>query len=96
MRFSDLSFIETSKPNGIQARVYFGDYELSVIKNEMSYGNKQGLYEIGVWKGDNQVELPGITAEGDTVRGWLTADDVSGIMMKMATITGSETTQGEK
>lgn len=90
MQFTDLDFRETSKPDGIQARVYFGDYELSIIKNEMSYGNQQGKYEIGVFNDVDAVELPGITEEGDTVKGWLTEDDVSGIMMKMKTITGVE------
>jgi hypothetical protein len=86
MQFSDLSFRETSKPDGIQARVYFDDYELSVIKNEMSYGGSQGLYEIAVYMDDEQVELPGVTAEGDTVRGYLTEEDVNLIMYKMQLI----------
>ena len=33
------------------------------------------------------VELPGIT-EGDTVKGWLSEDDVTGILLKMVTISG--------
>ena len=43
----------------------------------------QGLYEIAVYMGDNQMELHGVTAEGDTVRGYLTEDDVDLIMYKI-------------
>ena len=41
----------------------------SVIKNNMSYGGKQGLYEIGVFYEEALVEVPGITEKGDSVRG---------------------------
>jgi hypothetical protein len=34
------------------------------------------------------VELPGITQEGDTVKGWLTKDDVNIIIQKMITVSG--------
>lgn len=86
MRFQDLTFKDTEFPKGIQAILSYGDYELSIVKNESSYGNKQGLYEIAVFKGDDQVELPGITQEGDTVKGWLSEEDVNGIMVKMHTM----------
>jgi hypothetical protein len=49
-----------------------------------------GLYEIGVFKGDDMVELPGITEDGDTVKGFLTEESVSGIMTKMISISGSD------
>ena len=32
--------------------------------------------------------MPGITAEGDTVKGFLTEEDVNGILKKMYLITG--------
>jgi len=73
---------------GFGASVEYGDYELSIIKNEMSYGGSQGLYEIAVYMDDEQVELPGVTAEGDTVRGYLTEEDVNLIMYKMQLISG--------
>jgi hypothetical protein len=88
MRFENLVFKKTTMPNGIQSVVQFGDYELSVVKNDMSYGNEQGKYEIAVFNDVNQVELPGITDEGNTVKGWLTEQEVSAIMTKMFTITG--------
>jgi len=34
------------------------------------------LYEIAVFKDEDQVEMPGITEEGDTVKGFLKESDV--------------------
>jgi hypothetical protein len=88
MTFNDITFNETLIPKGIQAKVRFGGYDLSIIQNEVSYGGRQGLYEIAVFKGDGQVEMPGITEEGDTVKGFLTESDVESILKKMYTVTG--------
>ena len=87
MKLSDFELMKTHSPNGVQTLLDFGKYELSIVCNEMSYGNKQGLYEIAVFEDMDQVELPGITAEGDTVKGWLTEKDVDTIIKKMHTIT---------
>lgn len=88
MKLSDFEMMETTSPNGVQVILRFGDkYDLSIVQNEMSYGNKQGLYEIAVFEDMNQVELPGITAEGDTVKGWLTESDVDSIIKKLYTVT---------
>ena len=56
------------------------------MRHSGSYGNSNGLYEIGVFKGDEMVEMPYITEEGDTVKGFLTEDMVTGIMKKMIAI----------
>jgi len=93
MQFSDLKFTETKIPKGIQAKVKFGEHSLSVVKNEMSYGNKSGLYEIAAFKGKEQVVLPDITEEEDTVKGFLTEQEVSVILLKMSTITQTNGTQ---
>ena len=92
MKLKDLTMVETDMPKGIQALVDFGKYELSIICNERSYGGQRGgtLYEIGVFKGNGMVELPGITEHGDTVKGFLTESDVDAILTKMYTITGTE------
>ena len=92
MKLKDLTMVETDMPKGIQALVDFGKYELSIICNERSYGGQRGgtLYEIGVFKGNGMVELPGITEHGDTVKGFLTESDVDAILIKMNTITGTE------
>ncbi len=82
-KFSELDFTLSSL-GGIGSTVQYSNYKLSVVRNSMSYGNKQGLYEIGVFEvGGGMVELPGITDEGDTVKGFLTEDDVTNIMKKM-------------
>ena len=86
--FSDLQF--TKFLDGVSASVTYGDYELSVVRHSGSYGNSNGLYEIAVFKGNDMVELPGITEEGDTVKGWLSEQDVTGIMKKMIAIGGPE------
>ena len=77
--------------NGCQAVLDFGRYHLSIIND--GFGSDQGLYEIGVFAATDGVasgltELPGITAEGDSVRGRLTEADVDLIIKKMYLITG--------
>jgi len=93
MKMSDFEMMPTEMPKGIQAVLDFGDYELSIVQNDCSYGNKQGLYEIAVFKGNEQHELPGVTQPGDTVKGFLTEEDVNGILKKMYLITGQEPQQ---
>lgn len=58
-------------------------YSTSVIKNNMSYGGKQGLYEIGVFYEEALVEVPGITEKGDSVRGWLEFEEVIDLLKKV-------------
>ena len=89
MKLKDFKLLETDVPKGVQAILEFSNYELSIVKNEASYGNKQGLYEIAVFKDGEQCELPGITNPGDTVKGWLTNSDVDAIISKMYFLTGT-------
>ena len=100
MRFKDIKMLDQGKPhtNGKQAIIDFGKYKLSIICNDMSYGGKSGMYEIGVfkdWNTDNEqlCELPGITDEGDTVKGYLTESGVDAILQKMYVITAKEPIQ---
>ena len=44
MKFKDLTFKSTAMPKGIQALLGFGDYELSIVKSDFSYGGASGLY----------------------------------------------------
>ncbi len=91
--FADIPFKETTMPKGIQSILKFGsNYELSIINNEMSYGGKNGgsLYEIAVYKNNEQVNMPGITEDNDTVKGFLTEDEVVGIVKKMHLVTGAD------
>ena len=92
IRFKDVNMEEQGSHHGKQAILDFGKYQLSIICNEMSYGGKSGLYEIGVFQDyatedEKMVELPGITREGDCVDGHLTSNNVDGIMQKMFLIT---------
>lgn len=88
MKFADIKFSKTDNdfPKSIQAILPFGDYDLSIVQSDFSYGGKQGLYEIAVFKGKNMIEMPGITEEGDTVKGFLSENDVEGIIEKMEAI----------
>ena len=43
-----------------------------------------------MFEGDDQVELPGITEPGDTVKGFLTEKDVDSIMLKMVFVTRND------
>ena len=89
--FADIPFKETKMPNGIQSILKFGDdYQLSIVKSDFSYGGKSGLYEIAVFTGDSQINMPGITEDHDTVKGYLTEDDVVGIVKKMHLVTGAD------
>ena len=94
MKFKDIKFKETNLPKGIQALMKFGDkYELSIIQNESSYGNVKGLYEIAVFHNGDLHELPGITEEGDSVKGFLTEENVVGIIKKMHLVSGADPVQ---
>ncbi len=85
-----LQFDTNKYHKGIQLVLDFKDYELSVVQHDGSYGGTQGLFEIMVSDENGGVELPGITEPGDTVKGWLTLEDVSSICKKMTSITGND------
>ena len=89
-KFEDIKFTETTMPKGIQAMLKFNKFDLSIIQNESSYGNANGLYEIAVFSGNDQIEMPGITEQGDTVKGFLSEDEVVGIVKKMHLISGAD------
>ena len=98
MKLSNYQMMPTDLPAGVQAVLDFGKYHLSIVKSDFSYGGKQGFYEIGVFAASDgvasdMVELPGITGNGDTVKGWLTESDVDTIIKKMYLITGKEPEQ---
>ena len=90
MKLANLDMKKTISPLGVQAKVKFSGFMVSIVQNEISYGNRKGLYEIAVFSEGNQVELPGITNDNDTVKGFLTESDVDAILTKMYTITGTE------
>lgn len=87
-KFDDLEFVKFL--DGVSARAVYGDYELSVVRHSGSYGSSNGLYEIAVFQDNQLIELPGITEEGDSIKGFLTEENVTGIMKKMISITAPE------
>ena len=75
MNFFDLTFERTF--DGKQAMVELANgYDISVVRNGLSYGGKKGFYEIGVFKAgsDKMVDPLGW---GDTVKGWLLPSEVA-------------------
>ena len=81
-------------PGGYQCVLEFGDeYGLSIISGRGAYGGDKGLYEIGVFKHGDLAKMPGITEQDDTVKGYLTENDVSAIIKKMYLITGKSPRQ---
>jgi len=81
---------------GGQIVLDFGKYHLSIIDD--GYGSDRNLLEIGAFSAcdgvaSDMIELPGITEEGDTIKGFLTEADVDAIIYKLYTITGTEATQ---
>ena len=73
MIFEDLKF--EGEDDDIQAIVSFENgYEVSVVRNLLSYGGKKGLYEIGVFNAAGSMCDP--LDWGDDVKGWLKPEDV--------------------
>jgi len=72
MKFKDLKF-RTWGEDDLQARVEINGYDISIVRNSLSYGGDKGLYEIGVYKDDKMSDPLGWN---DTVKGWLTPKDV--------------------
>ena len=90
LELSSFKMIEKADILGdYQCVLAFGDeYELSIISGQGAYSTEAAPYEIAVIKHGDLVEMPGITNEDDTVKGYLTEADVSDIIKKMFLITG--------
>lgn len=93
MQLSDFEMMKTESPNGVQAVLDFGKYHLSIVQNELSLGNDQGLYEIAIFEDAYQVELPGITEKNNTIKGFLNENEVDNIIKKLYTLTKEIPTQ---
>ncbi len=49
--------------------------EISIVRNDLSYGGKKGLYEMGAMKPDGSMAY--IDEWKDQVKGWLTPEDIN-------------------
>ena len=49
MKLANLDMKKTISPLGVQAKVKFSGFMLSIIQNEVSYGGSKGLYENAVF-----------------------------------------------
>ena len=92
MKFSDLNFstnsVISSWCDGVVARHTFPNgYGVSVIRNEYSYGGRDGLYELAVLHND---ELCYTTPITDDVIGHLTPERVEEIMLEVSRLAPRE------
>ena len=55
-------------------------YSLSIVSHKSSYGGDRGLFEIMLLRNGTPCSFPPITHEGDTVKGFLTKEDVIDII----------------
>ena len=51
-------------------------YSLSIVSHKSSYGGDKGLFEIMLIRNGTPCSFPPITHEGDTVKGFLSKEDV--------------------
>lgn len=101
MKLADFEW-QTKRPRvrtedaGRQIVLDFGQYHISIIDD--GYGRDRGLFEIGLFDAldgvaTDMTSLPGITNEDDTVRGYLSEEEVNAILKKLYSITGIIPTQ---
>ena len=82
MKFEELKFRDISKTHGEGARQAYVDmgngFEVSVVRHNSSYGSDKGLYEMGVFDAEShgQGSMCDPLGWGDTVKGYLTPEDV--------------------
>lgn len=93
MALLELSSFEMIEKTGVlgdsQCVLSFGDeYELSIISGKGAYSAENTPYEIAIFKNGELSEMPGITWDGDSVKGYLTETDVDIIIKKMYLLTG--------
>lgn len=80
--FKSLEWKESKTPKGIYATMDFDNgFTASVIRNDMSYGNTQGLYELAVLKDGSITSETDIT---DDVLGWQDEKDIDRTLKAMS------------
>ena len=91
-KVSDFLLFEDEKLKGTEYQgiiKFDNNYELSIVRHNASYGGKMGLFEIALSRGETQVCLPPITENGDTVKGWLTKEQVIEIIEMTGDLPGT-------
>ena len=89
---SDFLLFEDEKLKGTEYQgviTFDNNYELSIIRHNSSYGGKMGLFEIALSKGESSICMPPITADGDTVNGYLTKEQVIEIIEMTGDLPGT-------
>jgi hypothetical protein len=85
MKFEDLEWTDISETHGeggIQCYLELDNgFEVSIVRHTVSYGNKNGLYEMGIFGPWGSMCDP--LDWGDDVKGWLTPKDVEVELEKM-------------
>lgn len=90
MNLSNFQMIKKITRDTYQCVLEFNETtQLSIISGKGAYGNDDAPYEIAVFKNGDLTKMPGIT-DNDTVRGYLTEDDVNAIITKLYILTGKE------
>jgi hypothetical protein len=82
--FKDLEFEELVSPlmSGKRTRIHFENgFGASIVSHTMSYGGKDGLYELAVLF-ENELHYDNPVAQGD-VRGYLTEEEVSELLIEI-------------
>jgi len=84
-KFEDLEF-EKVNPSlgltGVRAKMMFDNgFGVSAVSHSMSYGGKEGLYEIAVLDSDENLTYE--TPITNDVIGWLSENEVSEVMTKI-------------
>ena len=84
MTFNELNFVSRDI-NGKQARVTFPNgYGASVVIGPYTYGGRDGLYEMAVFKGENICYDTPITSD---VLGYLTTEEVENYLSRIEELT---------
>ena len=77
-KFDLLIFKDMKNQNGIQAFADFPNgFGASIVKSDISYGGKSGLFEIAVLKGK---DIDSTTDISDDVIGWCDEEDINRIL----------------
>ena len=69
--------------------VFDNQYELSIVRHSGSYGGNMGKFEIMLSRSGNPTSLPPITEEYDTIKGFLTYEQVVEIIETVEDLPGT-------